>query len=219
EFTMSLIPQASVRRAKMTANTPKTAPAATATAPLAMLVTFWVTSALASSISSRTSTVIRSETSVTARAKFSPLRAFPLRLPFLLATTPEEFREQEASGKGAGHDQLGAVARDCGRVWPGRCLPGHGRGRGWCLGRRRGGCLGRGRRRCLGLEGGDRRRGLGRRHGFRLGRRGGRRDVADPRLVAHSGGSSSNRRFQIRAETREARSVASAPVAATRPDQ
>jgi len=46
-------------------------PAATAAAPLAMLVTFSVTSAFASSISSRISTVTRSETSLTAVAMLS----------------------------------------------------------------------------------------------------------------------------------------------------
>ena len=64
-------PQASVSSRNTTANTPNTAPAATAAAPRAMLVTFWVISALASSISSRTSVVIRSETSVTVVAMFS----------------------------------------------------------------------------------------------------------------------------------------------------
>src|SRR4051812_42730713 len=38
-------------------------------------------------------------------------------------------------------------------------------------------------------------------------------------MLGHSGGSSSNTRFQITADTREASSVASAPVPASSPDQ
>jgi len=55
------------------AKTPNTAPAATAAAPRASLVAFVVTSALASSISSRTRRVTRSETSLRATAMFSLL--------------------------------------------------------------------------------------------------------------------------------------------------
>ena len=55
----------------MIANTPNTAPAATAAAPRAMLVAFCVISAFASSISSRIRTVIRSDTSVIAVAMLS----------------------------------------------------------------------------------------------------------------------------------------------------
>jgi len=50
---------------------PPTTTAATAAVPRAMLETLVVISALASSISSRTSTVTRSETSVTVVAKLS----------------------------------------------------------------------------------------------------------------------------------------------------
>ena len=58
-------------RKKTTANTPNTAPAATAAAPRAKLVAFSTTSLLASSISSWTSFVRLSETSVIAAAMLS----------------------------------------------------------------------------------------------------------------------------------------------------
>ncbi len=95
----SLSAQAIASRAKITAKIPNTAPAPTATAPFPMLVTFWLTSALASSISSRTSTPIRSETSVIAWATFS-------ERPLLAGKALEDQGEQETTAERGSHRQL-----------------------------------------------------------------------------------------------------------------
>ena len=65
-----------------------------------MLVTFSATSALASSTSSRTSVLIRSETSVTAVAMFSGL-------VLLVAKALEDQGEHDPAGKRAAHQDFG----------------------------------------------------------------------------------------------------------------
>ena len=68
-----------------------------------MLVTFCVISALASSISSRTSTLIRSETSVTAVAMFSGF-------PFSAGKALEDQGGQETAGERGADRELGTLA-------------------------------------------------------------------------------------------------------------
>jgi hypothetical protein len=72
-----------------------------------MLESFVSTSALASSISSRMSTLIRSETSVTAVAKFSGRE-------LSAAKALEDHREQESTGERRPHGQLGTFVDACG---------------------------------------------------------------------------------------------------------
>ncbi len=113
--------QASVSRKKITAKTPNTAPAATAAAPRARLEAFWIISVLASSISSWTSRVRRSETSVSAAAKFSfaePFLAAPfLADPFLVdlavlgGKSLHHLGEEEAADEGGGDEVFGMVRR------------------------------------------------------------------------------------------------------------
>ena len=85
------------------ANTPNTAPTATAAAPLAMSDAFSTISAFASSISSCRSNVIRSETSVTADAMFSGC-------PFSAGKASEDQGEHETSRKRSINGDLRAVA-------------------------------------------------------------------------------------------------------------
>ena len=181
---IALIAQAIVSSRKISANTPNTAPAATAAVPRARLVTFSATSALASSTSSRTSTLIRSETSVTAVAMFSGLVLFVTarRLRIRASTNP--------AGKRAAHQDLrpvvGQAARGVG-VWGHRYRrrDRRDRGRRWRRShRRRRLDHGRGFRRL-----GDRRRLRRRRR--RIGARGRLSGVHGVAGVAHSGGSSS----------------------------
>ena len=121
-----LSPQAIVSSTKTTANTPNTAPAATAAAPRAMLVAFCVISALASSISSRTSTVIRSDTSVTAVARLSGC-------PLLPGKASEDHRQHESAGERGRHRDLGPIDRR-------RTAPGSAAATGWAAAGRRLGC-------------------------------------------------------------------------------
>ena len=145
----------------MSAKTPNTAPAATAAAPRARLETFSVTSALASSISSRTRTETLlgdlrdgaarlSDCSGSQRARRLRIRA-RTRPPANAPPTPT----------------LGTVGRERGGETRGRALTGR-----QLRGRRRGSR----RRRRRGISGreGGRRRGSSRRSGGRLRRRGGR---------------------------------------------
>src|SRR5205085_4319594 len=93
---------AAVNRPITTANIPNTAPAATAAAPRAMLDAFCVISALASSSSSRTRAVMRSETSATAVAMFSGC-------PFLSGKAFQQHREHDPACKRGAHGDLGVV--------------------------------------------------------------------------------------------------------------
>src|SRR3954447_3309530 len=93
-------------------NTPATPPMA---APLTIFCSFWVTSALASSISSRTMTCARSVTSCSA-AEIS----CGVPVGSLVAKALEEEGEQEAAGEGRADLDLGALQ--------GRGVVGHGRG-------------------------------------------------------------------------------------------
>src|SRR5450755_3274109 len=185
----SLIAQAMVSSTKTRANTPNTAPTATAAAPRAMLDTFSVTSALASSISSRTRTESFSETSVTAVARLSPGSGRSA------GKALEDHGEDESAGERRTDGQLGALLSgghdDVGRS---------SRGRGWrCrVGQR-------------GLLGPDRRGGV-----VRARLLAGLRALSG---IAHSGGSSSNKRFQTRAAARVEAMLASTPNPASRPDQ
>src|SRR6476661_4793683 len=89
----------------MSANTPSTAPMATAAAPRARFVSFVDISALASSISSRTRRPSFSETSVTAAARLS------LRSPGSAGKALEDQGEDDATGERGAHRPLGVVGR------------------------------------------------------------------------------------------------------------
>jgi hypothetical protein len=80
-------------------NTPKTAPAATAAAPRAMLDTLTIISALASSISSRTRRLIRSETWVTVVASVSGF-------PFSAGKALQDHGKDQSPGESRADDQL-----------------------------------------------------------------------------------------------------------------
>ena len=98
-----LRPQASVSSRKIDREHPEHRAGRDAAAPRPSVVAFCVTSALASSISSRTSTVIRSETSVTAVAMFSGC------LLSQRARRLEDHGEQESAGEGRADGDLGAL--------------------------------------------------------------------------------------------------------------
>src|ERR1700679_3389362 len=87
----------------MIANTPNTAPAATAAAPRAMPPAFWTISALASSISSRIRTETRSETSVTALASESG------RMLSLSGKARQDLGKDESAGKRRADHHLGPL--------------------------------------------------------------------------------------------------------------
>src|SRR5437868_12308480 len=102
ELMAELIPQAAVSNPNTTPNTPNTAPAAIAAAPRARLLALIRTSARASSSSSRTSTLIRSETSVTVVPSVSGF-------PFSAGNAFQDQRDEEAAGERRADYQLGAV--------------------------------------------------------------------------------------------------------------
>ena len=173
-----------------------------------MLDTFWVISALASSTSSRTSVVTRSETSTTVVARFSGC-------PFLPGKALEDHRKDKAAGERGADRDLGSFGLHLGRRVTGAQL-------------RRARAVSPTYSRPVDDDGlrASRRRRLGaRRHGLRssLRRRHaiGRRRLRSFGLIGHSGGSSPNMRRQTRLATRVEAMLASAPEAGeqARPDQ
>src|SRR5687768_8542994 len=80
------------------------------TAPFTSDVTFSITSAFASSISSRTSRVAFSETSPTiSPSDFSALPGGGVPLPLVTTEPLQYLREHHAAHEGARHEQLGPV--------------------------------------------------------------------------------------------------------------